>query len=323
LQDVYDDIANAILTFYGRIVEIFQPLGLPFGRYAWMLITITGPLIFIILLLARRARRGGSALPEGVKRIIASTGDVSAGIAGTRKIPFIKSPHDALVFLKIEENATQQAITAVDYYVEQGEIEDTLKERYVDFYQTRLQAVQNAISSTAELREVIDSSTAVDKARSDYLRKLAAMSGTAVESDSSAAGPSSVGMPDLSPPESTTVSVSGPPSSAAPSGGPPGGAAPSGGPPSGGPPSGGPPGGAAPSGGPPSGAAPSGGLPDSAAPSGGPPSGAAPSAGPPSETPSPSGPPAGAAPSTGGGKSTLQSEMLAEMERLRALMSGD
>ena len=316
---------------------------LPFGAIAYGAIFYTIFWVVIVLFLVHRSK-GGGALPEGVKRIIASTGDVSAGIVGTKKIGFVKNPQDALVFLKIEENAVQQALTAVDYYVQQGEIEESMKEKLVNLYQSRLQDLQQAISSSAELREVIDSSSAVDKARSDYLRKLAAMSGTAVEADTTEAGPSSVGMPDSTPTEAPTT---GPPGGAAPSGGPPGGAAPSAGPPgggppggaapSGGPPGGGPPGGAAPSGGPPGGAAPSGGPPGGAAPSGGPPGGAVPSGGPPGGAPSeaPSGPPGGvpdsgaspsgaaAAPTTGGGKSTLQSEMLAEMERLRALMSGD
>jgi hypothetical protein len=337
----YTDITSALYNFFKMFQDALYPT-LPFGAIAYAIIFYTIPFLVIIIILARRAK-GGSALPEGVKRIIASTGDVSAGIAGTKRIPFVKNPQDALVFLKIEENAVQQALTAVDYYVQQGDIDESLKEKYVNLYQGRLEAVQSAISSSAELREVIDSSTAVDKARSDYLRKLAAMSGTTVEPESSKAGPSSVGIPDSTPKEVTTTSPTGPPGGAAPSGGPPGGAAPSGGlpggaAPSGGPPGGGPPGGAAPSGGPPGGAAPSGGPPGGVAPSGGPPGGVAPSGGPPSgaapsdvtpsATPSdiPTGPPSGAAAVSstgGGGKSTLQSEMLAEMERLRALMSGD
>ena len=333
----YTEITSAIYNFLRTIQDTLHP-SLPFGAIAYGVIFYSIFWIVITLFLFRRSK-GGGALPEGVKRIIASTGDVSAGIVGTKKVQFVRNPQDALVFLKIEENAVQQALTAVDYYVQQGEIEESMKEKLVNLYQDRLQALQQAISSSAELREVIDSSTAVDKARSDYLRKLAAMSGTAVEADSTEAGPTSVGMPDSTPTEAPTT---GPPGGAAPSGGPPGGAAPSGGPPGGAAPSGGPPGGAAPSGGPPGGAAPSGGPPGGgppggAAPSGGPPGGAAPSEGPPGSAPSaaPSepldgtpdagGPPGGAAaaPATGGGKSTLQSEMLAEMERLRALMSGD
>jgi hypothetical protein len=346
----YSDLTSALYNFFKMFQDMLYPT-LPFGAIAYGAIFYSLFWVIIVLILIRRSK-GSGALPEGVKKIIASTGDVSAGIVGTKKIRFVKTPQEALVFLKIEENAVQQALTAVDYYVQQGEIDESTKEKYVNLYQSRLQALQQAISSSAELREVIDSSTAVDKARSDYLRKLEAMSGTAVESDSSESGPSSVGMPDTSPAEATTTTASGPPGGAAPSGGPPGGAAPSGGPPGGAAPSGGPPGGAAPSGGPPGGAAPSGGPPGGAAPSGGPPGGAAPSSGPPGGAAPGGGPPGGAAPgeatsgtttgppggapsssgplggaaaapSTGGGKSTLQSEMLAEMERLRALMSGD
>ena len=337
----YTEITSALFNFFKMFQDALYPT-LPFGAIAYAVMFYTIPFLVIIIILARRAK-SGSALPEGVKRIIASTGDVSAGIAGTKRIPFVRNPQDALVFLKIEENAVQQALTAVDYYVQQGDIDESLKEKYINLYQGRLEAVQSAISSSAELREVIDSSTAVDKARSDYLRKLAAMSGTTVEPDSTEAGPSSVGIPDSTPTEAATVPTTGPPGGAAPSGGPPGGAAPSGGPPGGAAPSGGPPGGAAPSGGPPGGAAPSGGPPGGgppggAAPGGAPPSGAVPSGGPPGGVPSDTpaglpggtpdsgGPPGGAAavPSAaGGGKSTLQSEMLAEMERLRALMSGD
>ena len=341
----YTEITSALFNFFKMFQDALYPT-LPFGAIAYAVMFYTIPFLVIIIILARRAK-SGSALPEGVKRIIASTGDVSAGIAGTKRIPFVRNPQDALVFLKIEENAVQQALTAVDYYVQQGDIDESLKEKYINLYQDRLEAIQSAISSSAELREVIDSSTAVDKARSDYLRKLAAMSGTTVEPDSTEAGPSSVGMPDSTPTEAATAPTTGPPGGAAPSGGPPsggppGGAAPSGGPPGGAAPGGGPPGGAAPGGAPPGGAAPSGGPPGGAPPGGaapgsGPPSGAAPSvsppggvpsdttAGPPGGTPDSGGPPGGAAaaPSTGGGKSTLQSEMLAEMERLRALMSGD
>jgi hypothetical protein len=322
----YTDITSALYNFFKMFQDALYPI-LPFGAIAYAIMFYTIPFLVIIIILAQRAK-GGSALPEGVKRIIASTGDVSAGIAGTKRIPFVRNPHDALVFLKIEENAVQQALTAVDYYVQQGDIDESLKEKYVSLYQGRLEAVQSAISSSAELREVIDSSTAVDKARSDYLRKLEAMSGTTVEPDSSKGGPSSVGVPDSTPTEATTTSTTGSPGGAAPSGGPPGGAAPSGGPPGGAAPSGGPPGGAAPSSGPPGGAAPSGGPPGGAAPSGGPPGGAAPSEVTPSVTPSDtsagsSGGAAAASSTGGGGKSTLQSEMLAEMERLRALMSGD
>ncbi|MHA1740881.1 MAG: hypothetical protein ACTSVD_02190, partial [Candidatus Thorarchaeota archaeon] len=245
--------------------------------------------------LVRRGSRGTS-IPVGVQRIIASTGDVSAGLAGTKKIKFIRTPADALVFLKIEENAIQQALAAVDYFAQKGEIDEVMKDKLLATYRDRLDAVRAAIAKDEDLKEIVDTSTAVDRARSDYLRKLAAMSGKAVAVESEAAGPPSVGMP------STTETA---PSAATPAASPPGGGPPGGGPPGGGPPGGGPPGGGPPGGGPPSGAT------------------AAPSA-----TPTPS-PPGAAAPTGttrppgGAPKSSLQSEMLAEMERLKALMSGD
>ncbi|MHA2351499.1 MAG: hypothetical protein ACXABX_00085, partial [Candidatus Thorarchaeota archaeon] len=186
------------------------------------------------------------------------------------------------------------------------------KDKLVTVYQDRLASVRDALAKDETLKEIVDTSSAVDRARSDYLAKLAAMSGTTVESDTEEAGPSTVEMP-------SAVSTD-PPSEAAPSGGPPGGGPPSGGAPSGGPPSGGPPGGGPPSGaapsGPPGEAAPTETAPTAGTPSGGPPGGAA-----------PGGPPGGAAvsdtPKPTGGKSSLQSEMLAEMERLKALMGGD
>ncbi len=210
-------------------------------------------------------------------------------------------------------------MSAVDYYNKQGDIDEATKDKLVTVYQDRLSSVRDALAKDEQLKEIVDTSSAVDRARSDYLAKLAAMSGTAVEADTTEAGPSRVGMPD-------TVST-GPPSGAAPSEGPPSGAPPSGGPPGGGPPSGGPPSGGPPGGGPPSDTAPTEAAPSDAPPSGGPPGGAPPSGGPPDGPPS-SGPPGGAAPindtpKPAGGKSSLQSEMLAEMERLKALMGGD
>jgi len=289
---------------------------------AWMFIISVTPLFLIIVLLVVRGRRGsGSAsVDEGIRKIIASTGDVSTGLAGTKKLKFLKTPAQALVFLKVEENAIEQALSAVDYYNQQGDIDEAIKDKLVTVYQDRLSSVRDALAKDEQLKEIVDTSSAVDRARSDYLAKLAAMSGTAVEADTTEAGPSSVGMPDTvsTGPPSGEAPSEGPPSGAPPSGGPPGGAPPSGGPPSGGPPSGAPP-----SGGPPSGAAPIETAPSDAPPSDGPPGGAPPSGGPPS-----SGPPGGAAPISdtpkpAGGKSSLQSEMLAEMERLKALMGGD
>ena len=283
-----------------------------------MFIIAVTPLFLIIVLLVVRGRRGsGSAgVDEGIRKIIASTGDVSSGLAGAKKLKFLKTPAQALVFLKVEENAIQQALSAVEHFNKQGDIDDAVKDKLVTVYQDRLASVRDALAKDEALKEIVDTSSAVDRARSDYLAKLAAMSGTTVESDTEKAGPSTVEMP--------SAASTGPPSGEAPSGGPPGGGppsgeAPSGGPPGGGPPSGGPPSGAAPSG-PPGDAAPTEIAPTAGTPSGGPPGG------PPSGAPS-SGPPGGAAvsdtPKPAGGKSSLQSEMLAEMERLKALMGGD
>ena len=283
------------------------------------ILTVT-PLLVIIILLVIRGRRGsgGAGVDEGIRKIIASTGDVSGGIAGAKKLKFLKTPAQALVFLKIEENAIEQAISAVDYYNKQGDIDDAIKDKIVTVYQDRLTAVKDALAKDEELKEIVDTSSAVDKARSDYLAKLAAMSGTEVETTTGEAGPSSVGMPEKT---SASPPSGGAPSGEAPSGGEPSGGAPSGGPPGGGPPGGGAPSGEAPSGGTPSSAAPTETAPSDGAPSGGPPGGAAPG-GAPSSGP-PGGAPGGDTPKPAGGKSSLQSEMLAEMERLKALMGGD
>lgn len=265
-----------------------------------MFIIAVTPLFLIIVLLVVRGRRVSRSVnvDEGIRKILASTGDVSSGISGAKKLKFLKTPSQALIFLKIEENAVEQALSAIDYFNKQGDIDETIKDKLVTVYQDRLASVRDALAKDEQLKEIVDTSSAVDRARSDYLAKLAAMSGTSVEPDMEETGPSSVGMPDMV-------------STAPPSGGPPGG-----GPPGGGPPSGGPPGGGAPTQ-----AAPITTPPSSGPPSSGPPGGAAP-------TTTPSGGPPGAAtiedaPKPMGGKSSLQSEMLAEMERLKALMGGD
>ena len=283
-------------------------------------------MFLIIVLLVIRGRRGSgvSDVSEGIKKIIASTGDVSSGMAGAKKLKFLKTPAQALVFLKVEENAIEQALSAIDYYHQQGDIDESVKDKLVGAYQDRLTAVKNALAKDEELKEIVDTSSAVDRARSDYLAKLAAMSGTAVEDDTGESGPTSVGMPAK---VDTAPSSGEAPSGETPGGVPPDSGAPSGGPPGGGPPGGGAPSGGPPGGGPPGGAAPSDGAPDGASPGGAPPSVATPSGPPSGETPS--GPPGGAPPSgaappkAAGGKSSLQSEMLAEMERLKALMGGD
>jgi len=297
LQTPYSEFTRLIFDLFKSLSDIFQPLGIPFGPIAWFYIVTVAPLLVITIALVVR-RRGTSRddVATGTQRIIASTGDVSSGISGAKKLNYIRTPSDALIFLKIEENAVQQALTAIQYYADSEDLSEDMKQNLVSTYQRRLDAVRAAIAKDEQFKEMLDSSSAVDRARSDYLRKLEAMSGKAVETEEG--GPPSVGVPG----EVTSVEPK-TPVETPPSGGPPGGTAPSGGPPSGGPPSGGPPGGTAPSGGPPGGTAPS----------GGPPGGTAPSAG----------PPGGAPKSTSGPKSSLQSEMLAEMERLKALMGGD
>jgi hypothetical protein len=321
----YQDFTRAIIDLFKPISDFFYDnLGLPFGPEAWFFIITVSPLVLIIIALVLRGRRGsgGTKVDEGIKKIIASTGDVSAGMAGVKKLKFLKTPAQALVFLKIEENAIQQALTAVDYYVQQGDIDESLKTKISQVYEDRLNLVREAIAKDEEFKSIVDTSTAVDRARSDYLQKLAAMSGTSVETDEiEEAGPSSVGLPGA---VTTKPPSGGPPGGARPTAGPPSGGPPSGGPPAGGaPPSGGPPGGAPPTAGPPGGAPPSGGPPSGAALSAGPPSGAVPGGGPPSGTAPSGSAPVGAAPKATDGKSSLQSEMLQEMERLKALMGGD
>lgn len=318
MQSIYQAFTQFVIGLFRPISDFFIPLGIPFGPEAWFFIITVSPLLIIILVLVRRGHRGsgGAGVDEGIKKIIASTGDVSAGMAGVKKLKFLKTPAEALVFLKVEENAIQQALVAVDYYAQQGDLDESMKSKVAQVYEDRLAAVQDAVAKDQELKAIVDTSSAVDRARSDYLQKLAAMSGTTVEADELGETPiSSVGVPGAVSP-------------GRPSGGPPGGAPPAGGPPSAGPPSGGPPAGGLPSGGPPKGGAPSGGAPvggppGGAVPSGGPPSGVAPSAGPPSGSGLGSAILGGTPPKSTDGKSSLQSEMLQEMERLKALMGGD
>jgi hypothetical protein len=324
-----DTFFQYIFGFFDRLFSTPLQQWIPWGPGDWYFTISTTFFVVVILFLVRRLRKSGSgSIADGVRKIIASTGDVSAGMAGAKKVDFIsKDPSDALVFLKIEENAIQQALTAADYFAEKGEISDSIKLKLAALYQHRLETVRQAISSDEQLKSIVATSDEIGKARSDYLRKLAAMSGTAVEAEDDA-GPPTVGMPTAAP---STAPPAQAPGAAPPSGGPPSGGPPSGGPPSGGPPAGGPPSGAAPAAGPPGGAAPPSGPPGDAAPPAAPPGGAAPAAtpagGPPGGAAPGGAPPGGAAPGgeapTAGGKSSLQSEMLREMERLKALMGGD
>lgn len=323
MQTIYQAFTQALIELFRPISDFFIPLGIPFGPEAWFFIITVSPLLIIILVLVRRGRRasGGAGVGEGIKKIIASTGDVSAGMAGVKKLKFLKTPAEALVFLKVEENAIQQALVAVDYYVQQGDLDESLKSKVTQVYEDRLAAVRDAVAKDQQLKAIVETSTAVDRARSDYLQKLAAMSGTTVEADElGETAISSVGVPGA---VSTGRPSGGPPGGAPPSGGPPSGAPPSGGPPVGGPPAGGPPRGGAPSGGPPGGGPPSGTVTSSGPPGGAPPGGAAPSAGPPGGSGLGSAILGGTSPKSTDGKSSLQSEMLQEMERLKALMGGD
>ncbi|MHA1936681.1 MAG: hypothetical protein ACW97O_00570 [Candidatus Thorarchaeota archaeon] len=318
-------------TFFQYIFGFFDQLfatplqpWIPWGPGDWYFTITTAFFVVMLLFLVRRLRAGGSgSVADGVRRIIASTGDVSAGMSGAKKVDFIsKDPSDALVFLKIEENAIEQALTAADFYAEKGEISESIKLKLAALYQHRLEAVRRAISSDEQLKSIVATSDEIGKARSDYLRKLAAMSGTAVEAEADG-GPPTVGMPTATPSAAPAQAPAAAPPSAGPPSGPPSGGPPSGGPPSGGPPSGGPPGGAAPAAAPPSGAAPVAAPPSDAAPAGGPPGGAPPGGAAPAAAPPSGEAPGGDAPTATGGKSSLQSEMLREMERLKSLMGGD
>ncbi|MHA2378051.1 MAG: hypothetical protein ACXADO_00050 [Candidatus Thorarchaeota archaeon] len=311
--DYMDTFFQYIFGFFDQLFSTPLQPWIPWGPGDWYFAITTTVFVLTILYLVRRIRKsGGSSIADGVKRVIASTGDVSAGISGAKKLGFLRDPSDALVFLKIEENAVQQALTALDYYGDQGEIDETVKMKLAAVYQNRLESIRTAVAKDEQLKEIVATSDAVGRARSDYLRKLAAMSGTTVEADE-AGGPPSVEMPSTVP----SVPAAGAAPAAAPPSGAPSGGPPSGGPPSGGPPSGGPPAGAAPAAVPPSAAPPTAAPPSAAPPTGGPPSGAPSAAGPPDEAP----PEGGDRPT--GGKSTLQSEMLREMERLKSLMGGD
>ncbi|MHA1881856.1 MAG: hypothetical protein ACTSUO_02290, partial [Candidatus Thorarchaeota archaeon] len=254
----YQEFTTFIQGIFMELQNIFLPLGIPFGWMAWLLIATVSPLFIIILVLFRKSRGAGGDVPEGVKAIIASTGDVSAGMAGTKKLKFIKSPNDALIFLKIEENAIQQALSAIDYFVQRGELDESMKDQLILVYQSRLDSVRTAIEKDEELKSIVATDDAIDKARSDYLRKLAAMSGTTVEVDTEDIGPSSVGMPSDTGTQATTQATT---TATTPDGGAPGGGAPGGGAPGGGAPGGGAPGGGAPGGGAPGGGAPGGGAP--------------------------------------------------------------
>ncbi|MFW9806970.1 MAG: hypothetical protein ACFFFK_09610, partial [Candidatus Thorarchaeota archaeon] len=125
MQTPWVEFSNSIIELFRPISNFFQSLGIPFGPIAWMFILTAAPLFLIIVILVVRGRRrvGSAGVDEGIRKIIASIGDVSSGISGAKKLKFLKTPAQALVFLKVEENAIQQALSAVDYYNQQGDID--------------------------------------------------------------------------------------------------------------------------------------------------------------------------------------------------------
>ena len=166
MQIDYPSLTQAIVELFRPISDFFKGFGIPFGPEAWMFILTVTPLLLIIVLLVVRGRRSsGLNVDEGLRKIIASTGDVSGGMAGVKKVKFLRTPADALVFLKVEENAIQQALAAVDYYAQQGEIDESMKNKFIQLYQDRLDGVRSAIAKDEEFKEIVDTSTAVDRAR--------------------------------------------------------------------------------------------------------------------------------------------------------------
>ena len=90
MQSDYSNFAEAIVELFRPISDFFQGLDIPFGPEAWMFILTTTPLLLIIILLVVRGRRrGGLDVDEGIKKIIASTGVVSGGMAGGKKLKFL------------------------------------------------------------------------------------------------------------------------------------------------------------------------------------------------------------------------------------------
>ena len=108
MQTPYQDFAQSIFDIFNDITVFFSQFGIPFGITGWIVIFTTAPLLLIIIAQVVRGRRKGESLPDGVKAIIASTGDVSAGMTGVKKLKFIKTPNDALIFLKIEEKRSHE-----------------------------------------------------------------------------------------------------------------------------------------------------------------------------------------------------------------------
>ena len=166
MQSPYTDFTNFILNLFQPLYDFFNPLGIPFGPMAWFVIIVTTPLVVIIIALVIRGRRagGGSSanVTEAIQKVIASTGDVSGGMAGAKKLKYLKKPAEALVFLKVEENAIQQAISAIDYYAQQGEIDEATTSslrpiRYDSkLYVERSQRMKSSKRSLQSMRVLIE-----------------------------------------------------------------------------------------------------------------------------------------------------------------------
>ena len=146
MQTPYTDITQLIYDLFYPLYQMFWPT-IPFGPLAWFFVLTYGPTILILIAVVVRGRRkkaGSANVNEAVQRIIASTGDVSSGIAGTKRFKFLKSPGELMAFLKIEENAIQQALSAAEYYAKQGDIDEAMRDKIVASYQTRLELVRAA-----------------------------------------------------------------------------------------------------------------------------------------------------------------------------------
>ncbi|MHA2064092.1 MAG: hypothetical protein ACXABY_06895, partial [Candidatus Thorarchaeota archaeon] len=130
-----DTFFQYIFGFFDTVFSTPLQPWIPWGPGDWYFVITTSLFLVMILFLVRR-RGGSGSVADGVRRIIASTGDVSAGMSGAKKVDFIsKDPSDALVFLKIEENAIEQALTAADFYAEKGEISESIKLKLAALYQ--------------------------------------------------------------------------------------------------------------------------------------------------------------------------------------------
>ena len=98
-----DTFFQYIFGFFDRLFATPLQPWIPWGPGDWYFTITTSVFVLIILYLVRRIRKGGgSSIADGVRTVIASTGDVTAGMSGAKKLGFLRDPADALVFLKIE-----------------------------------------------------------------------------------------------------------------------------------------------------------------------------------------------------------------------------